>query len=226
MPVCTRDLLPCCFDFVLWWFEEDSVSWDWKPSVGCFLSETVEHTYICRRQFVWTNGSLARSVGVNNAACRLLVDHIHKKKHSELFICSFLCTMASRGVWRGVNRTSILSPSSTLNNLCVFVQHTPPPTSPWKIQPFVPCFICCCLYLHQRQRNDTKHLRHAAFLGMHDSVQGSSANVLTGGRVSFGTSGFELYLDRSIILSSADAWFPGINSCTYVYLFFWLCASV
>lgn len=41
----------------------------------------------------------------------------------------------------------------------------------------------------------TKHLRHAAFLGMHDSVQGSSANVLSGGSVNFGTAGFSIHLD-------------------------------
>jgi hypothetical protein len=65
--------------------------------------------------WLFCNGSLARSLGVNNAAfgvcpkakvqsaaCRLLVDH-----------------MASRGLWRGVNRTSILSSSSTLNNMRV-----------------------------------------------------------------------------------------------------------
>lgn len=86
------------------------------------------------------NGSLARSLGVNNAACRpgscrcggpappprLLVDH-----------------MASRGQWRpqrtedrsfpppsafrGVNRTSILSSSGTLNN--VTVEDPTPPRS-------------------------------------------------------------------------------------------------
>lgn len=44
-----------------------------------------------------------------------------------------------------------------------------------------------------------KHLRHAAFLGMHDSVLGSSANVLTGGSVDFGTSGFGLLLDGSAL---------------------------
>ena len=48
----------------------------------------------------------------------------------------------------------------------------------------------------------TKHLRHAAFLGMHDSVQGSSANVLTGGNVSFGSSGFELLLDCEVFAAS------------------------
>lgn len=62
--------------------------------------------------WMFSNGSLASSLGVSNASCRLLVDH-----------------MASRGLWRGVNRTSILSLSGTLNNLdnddfallCVFV---------------------------------------------------------------------------------------------------------
>lgn len=41
----------------------------------------------------------------------------------------------------------------------------------------------------------TKHLRHAAFLGLHDSVEGSSANVLTGGSVAFGSAGMQLLLD-------------------------------
>jgi hypothetical protein len=52
--------------------------------------------------WLFSNGTLARSLGVNGAACRLLVDH-----------------MASRGLWRGVNRTSILSGSGTLNNITV-----------------------------------------------------------------------------------------------------------
>ena len=34
---------------------------------------------------------------------------------------------------------------------------------------------------------------------MHDSVQGSSANVLTGGSVSFGTSGFSLFIDPGVL---------------------------
>jgi hypothetical protein len=34
---------------------------------------------------------------------------------------------------------------------------------------------------------------------MHDSVQGSSANVLTGGNVTFGTSGFSLFLDTAVL---------------------------
>lgn len=36
------------------------------------------------------NGDLARSLGVNNASCKLLVDHL-----------------SSRGSWRGVNRTRL-----------------------------------------------------------------------------------------------------------------------
>lgn len=48
----------------------------------------------------------------------------------------------------------------------------------------------------------TKHLRHASFLGMHDSVQGSSANVLTGGSVVFGTSGFGLLVDTDQLVRS------------------------
>jgi hypothetical protein len=34
---------------------------------------------------------------------------------------------------------------------------------------------------------------------MHDSVQGSSANVLTGGSVTFGTSGFSVFLDAEVL---------------------------
>lgn len=41
-----------------------------------------------------------------------------------------------------------------------------------------------------------KHLRHAAFFGVKDSVHGSSASVLTGGSVSFGTNGFMLLLNN------------------------------
>lgn len=41
----------------------------------------------------------------------------------------------------------------------------------------------------------TKHIRHAAFLGTHDTTEGSSASVLTGGRVAFGTAGFDVLLD-------------------------------
>jgi hypothetical protein len=58
--------------------------------IACFGLEAV-----C---WMFSNGSLASSLGVSNASCRLLVDH-----------------MASRGLWRGVNRTSILSLSGTLN---------------------------------------------------------------------------------------------------------------
>lgn len=46
----------------------------------------------------------------------------------------------------------------------------------------------------------TKHLRHAAFLGMNDTMQGSSANVLTGNNVDFGTAGFTLRLDTEAFL--------------------------
>ena len=83
--------------------------------------------------WMFSSGSLARSVGVCNASCRLLVDH-----------------MASRGHWRGVNRTSILSLSGTLNvfpsaNVCGgggggwvgFICACEPATSPWRIRPSI-----------------------------------------------------------------------------------------
>ena len=112
--------------------------------------------------WIFSNGSLARSVGVNTAACRLLVDH-----------------MASRGLWRGVNRTSILSGSGTLNNITIEDPTVRPPVR-----------------RRMRARGDArKHLRHASFLGIMDGAQGSSASVLTGGRVNFGTAGFQLHLD-------------------------------
>ena len=51
-------------------------------------------------------------------------------------------------------------------------------------------------------RAEAKHLRHASFLGMRDSVQGSSANVLTGGTASFGSTGFKLRMDLRGIMQS------------------------
>ena len=45
---------------------------------------------------------LARSLGVNNASCKLLVDHL-----------------SSRGVWRGVNRTSIIVGAAVLASVTV-----------------------------------------------------------------------------------------------------------
>lgn len=96
--------------------------------------------------WMFSSGALAVSLGVNNASCKLLVDH-----------------MASRGLWRGINRTSILSPSGVLNNITI--------------------------------EDPTKHLRHASFLGMSDNMKGSSANVLTGGPIDFGTNGFTILLD-------------------------------
>lgn len=38
---------------------------------------------------------------------------------------------------------------------------------------------------------------------MNDTVQGSSANVLTGGSVAFGTSGFSLLLDATHLAAAA-----------------------
>lgn len=52
--------------------------------------------------WMFANGSLAQSLGVHPASCKLLVDH-----------------MASRGNWRGINRTSILTPGDVLNNITV-----------------------------------------------------------------------------------------------------------
>lgn len=52
--------------------------------------------------WMFANGSLAHSLGVHPASCKLLVDH-----------------MASRGNWRGINRTSILTPGDVLNNITV-----------------------------------------------------------------------------------------------------------
>ena len=66
-----------------------------------------------------------------------------------------------------------------------------PATSRWRTRPRGP--------LSFGTRPHRKHLRHAAFLGMHDSVQGSSANVLTGGSVTFGTSGFSVFLDAEVL---------------------------
>ena len=133
-----------------------SVGFDCKPVMRSQCQSTnIQEVVSCLGLeavcWLFSNGSLAQSLGVNNAACRLLVDH-----------------MASRGMWRGVNRTSILTSSGTLNNITV--------------------------------EDPTKHLRHAAFLGIYDSTHGSSASILTGGRVSFGTSGFSIHMDIDSIL--------------------------
>jgi hypothetical protein len=71
--------------------------------------------------WMFSNGSLASSLGVSNASCRLLVDH-----------------MASRGLWRGVNRTSILSLSGTLNAL--YNDDAPPSRLCFCF--FHVCFVC------------------------------------------------------------------------------------
>lgn len=52
--------------------------------------------------WMFANGVLAQSLGVHPASCKLLVDHI-----------------ANRGNWRGINRTSILTPGDILNNITV-----------------------------------------------------------------------------------------------------------
>lgn len=136
--------------------------------------------------WLFSNGSLARSLGVNGAACRLLVDH-----------------MASRGLWRGVNRTSILSGSGTLNGrgpLSPFgLLPTDPgdPTSRWRTPPVGPGWHCFLFSppVACQPGPGPKHLRHASFLGVMDGARGSSASVLTGGRVTFGTAGFSMLLD-------------------------------
>lgn len=40
-----------------------------------------------------------------------------------------------------------------------------------------------------------RHTRNAAFTGSCDPLHGSSANVLVGAPISFGTNGFDLRLD-------------------------------
>ena len=97
-------------------------------------------------------GDLSRSLGVNNASCKLLVDQL-----------------ASRGVWRGVNRTSIIVGAAVLASVTV--------------------------------EDPIKHVRHAAFTGTKDNLSGSSANVLTGGPITFGTNGMSLLLDIKPLLT-------------------------
>lgn len=70
--------------------------------------------------------------------------------------------LASRGHWRGVNRTSILNPTAVLASATI--------------------------------EDPIKHFKNAAFSGAHDALHGSSANVLTGCPIEFGTNGFRLLL--------------------------------
>ena len=66
----------------------------------CLTTNTVELLSVLGLEAVsnlFGNGTLASSLGVNNASVRLLVDHL-----------------ASRGDWRGVNRTSIIVPHAVL----------------------------------------------------------------------------------------------------------------
>ena len=42
------------------------------------------------------------------------------------------------------------------------------------------------------------------FLGMHDDVHGSSASVLTGGQVDFGTNGFTLLFNAAAMLERGN----------------------
>ena len=111
------------------------------------------------------DSDLARSLGVNNASCKLLVDQL-----------------SSRGVWRGVNRTSIIVGAAVLASVTVE-------------DPIV--------YSFTEKRKDTdKPVRHAAFMGQRANLSGSSANVLTGGPITFGTNGMSLLLDVKKILES------------------------
>ena len=101
---------------------------------------------------MFSNGDLSQSLGVNNASCKLLVDQL-----------------SSRGVWRGVNRTSIIVGAAVLASVTV--------------------------------EDPIKHVRHAAFTGQRDNLSGSSANVLTGGPITFGTNGMSLLLDIEMLTS-------------------------
>ena len=67
-------------------------------------------------------------------------------------------------------------------------------------------FFCYCYHCRFWTSNitvedPTKHLRQAAFLGMWDPVQGSSASVLTGGPMTFGTNGFSVLLDVNFFMA-------------------------
>ena len=109
--------------------------------LGCLGLEAV-----CR---LFSNGDLARSLGVNNASCKLLVDHL-----------------ASRGAWRGVNRTAVTALGGASAVLAAATVEDP-----------------------------MRHTRNAAFSSSVDPLLGSSANVLTGTPITFGTNGFGLILD-------------------------------
>jgi hypothetical protein len=52
---------------------------------------------------------------------------------------------------------------------------------------------------------DAKHIRHAAFSGVQDNLAGSSASVLTGGPIAFGTKGVALLLDLDVYLPARHA---------------------
>jgi hypothetical protein len=130
----------------------------------------------CSRTAIWpvhwghafAYGGAKAWLRVNNASCKLLVDHL-----------------SSRGTWRGVNRTSIIVSAAVLASVTV--------------------------------EDPIKHMRHAAFLGTCDTLAGSSsrermflttskrslspANVLTGGPITFGTSGMAILLDLDRYMS-------------------------
>jgi hypothetical protein len=105
--------------------------------------------------------------------CKLLVDHL-----------------SSRGVWRGVNRTSILVHNAVLASITI-AQRPPRPAGR------------CGRGSHRSGSapakwwpgSGAKHMRHAAFSGTRDNLSGSSANVLTGGSIAFGTNGMSLLLN-------------------------------
>lgn len=93
------------------------------------------------------------------ASCKLLVDHL-----------------ASRGCWRGVNRTAVTALGGATAVLAAATVEDP-----------------------------LRHTRNAAFTGACDPLHGSSANVLTGAPITFGTNGFELLLDVDALVAGRTA---------------------
>lgn len=74
--------------------------------------------------------------------------------------------LASRGAWRGVNRTAVTALGGASAVLAAATVEDP-----------------------------MRHTRNAAFSSSVDPLLGSSANVLTGTPITFGTNGFGLVLD-------------------------------
>jgi hypothetical protein len=120
----------------------------------CLTTNTVELLSVLGLEALcelFGNGSLSSSLGVNNASVRLVVDHL-----------------ASRGNWRGVNRTSILVPHAVIASATI--------------------------------EDPIKHFKNASFTAAQDHLQGSSASVLTGCPITFGTNGFDLLLQTEPII--------------------------